>query len=248
MEPEDCIVGCGPVYNFPETPLPDDPKLFCGVYELQIENTGTKIFTATDEDVILHTDDQYKSFTSLEYPVVCIPETQLPSPVQENLFSGPKGLPDLSEIENSGPDQIMIFTPTEDLMQPGLLESSEIICSKNELNTYLKILNENDDIIVTKPKTSYVKKIKAAPKNISESLKRKRELNRVASANCKRRKVENILKLQGTVQAIENSNFEIENMIETLKREVYDLEFELSQHINDKLCPIEFLGNKIVMK
>lgn len=226
MEPEDCIVGNDPVYNIPETPLPDDP--FCGV------NSGPNIFTATEEDVILQTDDQ------------------LSSPVQDNLFCGnyeSKGLPDLSEIENSGPDQIMIFTPTEDLIQPGLLVSSDIMCSKNELNTYLKILNENDDqLIVTQPNTSFVKTIKDPPKNISESLKRKRELNRVASANCKKRKVENILKLQGTVKAIESSNSEIENMIEILKREVYDLEFELSQHINDELCPIEFLGNKIVMK
>lgn len=243
MEPEDCIVG------IPEAPL--DPKLFCGVYESEVENFGPTIFTATEEDVILQTDDQIKSYIDLEYPSVYVPGTPFPQPIQE--FCGnyeSKTLPDLSEIANSGPDEIMIFTPTEDLIQPGLLVSPEIICSNNELNTYLRILNEDNEPFVPKPKIPFVKTVKnpSNQKQISEALKRKREQNRVASANCKRRKVENILQLQGTVKSIENCNSGIENMIETLKREIYDLEFELSQHINDEFCPIEFHGNKIVMK
>lgn len=232
MEPEDYYVG---------------EPLFCGIYESQIGNTLPNIYTATEQDVYLQSDDQIRSYIDLEYPPVYVPRNQLPQQFNYGNYESIK-IPDLSEIANSGLDEMMIFTPTEDLIQPGLLVSPEILCSKTELNTYLKILNECDEPIVPKQKPQILKKIKAPPKPVSEVLKRKRELNRVASANCKRRKVENILQLQGTVKTMENSNSEIEQMIETLKREVYDLEYELSRHVNDKLCPIEFRGNKIVMK
>lgn len=186
-----------------------------------------------------------------------VPETPSPSPVA-NLFCdnyvSAKGIPDLTEIENSEPDQIMIFTQTEDLIQPGLSVSPEIYCSKNELNTYLKILDEYPDPVVQRPvNPQYVPAVESINnpskqnKVISEELKRKRESNRVAAAKCRRRKIERIEQLQRTVTVIENSNSEIENMIGLLKKEVYDMEFELSQHVNNVFCPIDIVGNQIVM-
>lgn len=253
MEPEDCVVVNDEQKSYLEAPTAfPEQELFCGVYEPEIVYSETKIFKSTEAEVILQPDDhQIKSYTNLEYPALFTPPA-----TPEELFCGnyePRGLPDLSEIANSGPGDIMIFTATEDVMQPGLSVSPEIVCTKNELKPYLMILNEYEapPAVVTQPEVPIVETTKdppkPKPKPVSEVLKRKRELNRVASANCKRRKIENILKLEENVRDIENGNSAMERMIETLKKEVYDLEFELSRHVKDVNCPIEFVGNRIVM-
>lgn len=253
LEPEDCIVVAEQNSYLEAPTVFPEPELFCGVYESQIENSETQIFTSFEVDVPTD-DEQIKSYINLEYPAaVFTPEVQSYPEVFSCGNYEPRGLPELSEIANSGPDEIMIFTATEDVMQPGLSVSPEMFCTKNELKPYLMILNEYEESPVVKPKIPIVEAIKDPPKPtpkqkpISEVLKRKRELNRVASANCKRRKIETILKLEENVRDIEDGNSEMEQMIEKLKKEVYDLEFELAKHVKNVNCPIEFVGNRIVM-
>lgn len=82
----------------------------------------------------------------------------------------------------------------------------------------------------------------------SETLKRKRELNRIASAECKRRKVERIIKLESIVKIKKSENKSLEQVQERLLKEIYCLEYELSQHVRNKFCSINMVGNKLVMR
>lgn len=83
---------------------------------------------------------------------------------------------------------------------------------------------------------------------IPESLKKKREANRIASAECKKRKVEKIHKLEKTVLNKKLENFTLEQIQEMLRREVFFLEYELAKHVHNKNCSIYLIGNKLIMK
>lgn len=83
---------------------------------------------------------------------------------------------------------------------------------------------------------------------ISDRLKRKREANRIASADCKRRKEEKINKLKITVKNKKLENISLEQTQEMLNREIFFLEYELAKHVRSKYCPITLVGNKLVIK
>lgn len=83
---------------------------------------------------------------------------------------------------------------------------------------------------------------------ISESLKKKRAANRIASADYKRRKQELIVHLEKTVKNKKLENNDLEQVQERLKRDIFLLEYELAKHVNNKCCPITLIGNKLIMK
>lgn len=86
------------------------------------------------------------------------------------------------------------------------------------------------------------------PEIICDILKRKREANRIASAECKKRKVEKIYKLKKSVKNKKLENFTLQQIQEMLRREVFLLEYELSKHVRSECCPITMVGNKLIMK
>lgn len=83
---------------------------------------------------------------------------------------------------------------------------------------------------------------------IPESLKKKREANRIASAEYNRRKEQKIYNLEKTVINKKLEIFSLEQIQEMLRREVFFLEYELSKHVRNKYCSIYMVGNKLVMK
>lgn len=83
---------------------------------------------------------------------------------------------------------------------------------------------------------------------ISQSLKRKRAANRIASADYKKRKQDLIVHLEKTVKSKKLENGDLELVQEKLKKEIFLLEYELAKHVRNKCCPITLIGNKLIMK